>query len=180
MKYQMMAAGIGLMLSSAAFAQNTYYIEPQIPYADANQIAERVVKECTNLGADFSAALLQQGGKQGVGIRQADGKLSDYPDRLEIAIDAARSYGFALIGHYKATHVDVALFRDNVKVAETQLSRSSMGGVLGAFKSSCSVLKRVNNALGKDIVRWVKQQDGRAADAAVGAVPASRGASATD
>ena len=62
------------------------------------------------------------------------------------------------IGHYKNTYVDVVLFEDGVKVKEAKLARSSIGGVFGMFKSSCSVLNRVNSTLSKDIVRWAMSE----------------------
>ena len=71
-----------------------------------------------------------------------------------------------MIGHYKATYVDVVLFENNVKIKEAKLSRSSIGGVFGMFKSSCGVLNRVNSVLSKDIVRWVMKPSDVPADSA--------------
>jgi hypothetical protein len=127
----------------------------KIPYAEKDKIAQRVVNGCTRLGTDFSTYMVKRGQAYGVDIKRAKGDLVEYPDRIVISIDVARSYGNLMIGHYKATYVDVVLFENNVKIKEAKLSRSSIGGVFGMFKSSCGVLNRVNSVLSKDIVRWV-------------------------
>ena len=147
-----------LALSMNAWAQTTYYIANAIPYADEDKIAERITRECTRLGESFSTYIVKRGQAYGVDIKRAKGDLSEYPNRIEIHIDSARSYGNLFIGHYKNTYVDVVLFEDGVKVKEAKLARSSIGGVFGMFKSSCSVLNRVNSTLSKDIVRWAMSE----------------------
>ena len=147
-----------LALSMNAWAQTTYYIANAIPYADEDKIAERITRECTRLGESFSTYIVKRGQAYGVDIKRAKGDLSEYPNRIEIHIDSARSYGNLFIGHYKNTYVDVVLFEDGVKVKEAKLARSSIGGVFGMIKSSCSVLNRVNSTLSKDIVRWAMSE----------------------
>ena len=156
-------AGLLPIMSASALAHPTYYIDREIPYINQDAIANRIVQGCPQLGSSFSTYIVQRGRAYGLDIRKAQNNLSGYPNRIEVKIDSARSYGNAFIGHYKATHVDVSLYQDGVKVKEGKLARSSIGGIFGMFKSSCGVLNRVNSVLGKDIVRWVDRPGGEIA-----------------
>jgi hypothetical protein len=163
---KMLLAAMLALVSMGVVAQPAYYIANEIPYAEKDKIAQRVVNGCTRLGTDFSTYMVKRGQAYGVDIKRAKGDLVEYPDRIVISIDVARSYGNLMIGHYKATYVDVVLFENNVKIKEAKLSRSSIGGVFGMFKSSCGVLNRVNSVLSKDIVRWVMKPSDVPADSA--------------
>ena len=88
-----------LALSMNAWAQTTYYIANAIPYADEDKIAERITRECTRLGESFSTYIVKRGQAYGVDIKRAKGDLSEYPNRIEIHIDSARSYGNLFIGN---------------------------------------------------------------------------------
>ncbi|MDO5640141.1 MAG: hypothetical protein Q4G28_09770 [Neisseria sp.] len=143
-----------LMVSMTTWAEPVYYVAATIPYEDESQVAPRVLNSCTRLGETFSTYLVRWGKAYGVEIKRAQKDLAEYPNRIEVTIDNARSYGNLMIGHYKQTHVDAVLYRDGEKVKAKHFRRSSIGGIAGMFKSSCGVLNRVNYTLSKDIVRW--------------------------
>lgn len=146
-----------LALSLAGQTHADIFIADNIPYAPDAKVAERIASECTELGQRFSREMVEQAKEQGIGLQTADAAdLSNQPDRLEVRITDVRSYGNAFIGHYKSIDIQLVRYENNRQTATANLSRRSLGGMAGMFKSSCSVLDRVTNALAKDTAGWLK------------------------
>ena len=55
--------------------------------------------------------------------------------------------------------VKAELFVNGQSKGYVNLTRNSGGGFGGGFKGSCSVLGRCTKALGKDIAKWLRDQD---------------------
>lgn len=143
-------------LSSASAAE--IYIAEQIPYQDESRIDHRITSECTKIGTVMSESIVKHAAAQGVTVvRSAEPE--KYDRYAKITIDSAMSSGNAFIGHAKGLSVYNELFQNGKVVHKTTMNRNSMGGMFGSFKSSCSVLYRTANVLGKDIAGWLAAQN---------------------
>ena len=107
--------------------------------------------------AYMNPEIIEQAKAGGIEL-QATGadSLAAQPNRLEVQITDARSYGSAFTGHYKSMHIRLTRYENGQQTATTELSRRSLGGMGGMFKSSCSVLERVTDTLAKDTAAWLK------------------------
>jgi len=107
--------------------------------------------------AYMNPEIIEQAKAGGIEL-QATGadSLAGQPNRLDVQITDARSYGSAFTGHYKSMHIRLTRYENGQQTATTELSRRSLGGMGGMFKSSCSVLERVTDTLAKDTAAWLK------------------------
>ena len=55
---KMLLAAMLALVSMGVVAQPAYYIANEIPYAEKDKIAQRVVNGCTRLGTDFSTYMV--------------------------------------------------------------------------------------------------------------------------
>ena len=78
---------------------------------------------------------------------------------LQLRIESAMAAGNAFVGHQKYVSTSAHLFENGKEIAQTTLSRDSMGGAFGGYKSSCSVLRRCVVTLGKDGI-FFETEDG--------------------
>ncbi|OAM26063.1 hypothetical protein A7P95_10135 [Eikenella longinqua] len=146
-----------LALSLAGQAYAATFIADSIPYAPDAKVADRISTECTDLGKTFSQEIISQAKAQGIELQAAPaGSLAEQPDRIDIQITDIRSYGSAFTGHYKSINLQLTRYQNGQPTASTKLSRRSLGGMGGMFKSSCSVLDRVTGTLSQDIAAWLK------------------------
>ena len=144
-----------LLIAGQTYAQS--FIADTIPYAPEAKVADRIRQECTDLGSNLSRKIIEQAKAGGIEL-QATGadSLAAQPNRLDVQITDARSYGSAFTGHYKSMHIRLTRYENGQQTATTELSRRSLGGMGGMFKSSCSVLERVTDTLAKDTAAWLK------------------------
>ena len=56
----------------------------------------------------------------------------------------------------KAITLTAELLEGGKTVRQTKINRWSVGGVFGAFKSTCTILERSADAITKDLSRWVQ------------------------
>lgn len=148
-----------LMLAWPALSYAQLYVQQVIPYHDADRIDNRITSECNQLGERFSAYITQYADRNGVNVVRTGGDLASFPNHVEIEIESAISSGNAFMGHAKGISVYAVLYRNGKVVDKTTFFRSSNGGFMGGFKSSCSVLNRTVKALGKDIAQWLARHD---------------------
>jgi hypothetical protein len=150
-------ACLALLIAFApSMALGDLLVSPEAGYGGA--IADNIKAEC-GLPQSQSEAVLKQLAEVGVLARAAGSDGIPATGRfLELRIENAISSGNAFIGHRKHVTTSARLFENGVEVAQTTQSRDSSGGFFGGYKSSCSVLRRCTNTLGKDIAAWVKKQ----------------------
>lgn len=132
------------------------YLSPAVPYQNEENIAVRIVRECTAIGSTLteSAVKASQRGKVKLAAAEDFAGQNEY---VKAEILSATGIGSAMIGHWKGITVQAEYYRDGKLVEQTKLERHSTGGFFGGFKSSCSVLNRTANTLGKDLAAWVEQ-----------------------
>jgi hypothetical protein len=61
------------------------------------------------------------------------------------------------MGHHKSMAVKGKLYEGGQVIGNFKDRRISMGGALGQFKSSCSVLTRITKEIGEDVATWLKE-----------------------
>lgn len=137
------------------------HIAQSIPYEDESRIDHRITSECKEIGTTFSQSIEKFGTQKKLTIiRDPNGSdLSANQTYAVITIDSAMSAGNAFAGHAKGLSARGELFKNGQSVHKTSFSRNSRGGFFGGFKSSCSVLNRTANALGKDVAGWLAEQN---------------------
>jgi len=146
-----------------AGATNLQLAKPiaMIDYAqweDETRVADNVVKECANLGKQFTDATESAGRSQGLTFNKSP---SSDPRKAEqglaLKLISATSAGNAFTGHRKSVTARAELYLGGKVVRTTTLTRDSMGGAFGGLKGSCSVLERTVTTLGVDVAKWLKQ-----------------------
>ena len=153
----MKATVLGLFIAFVPFASAA---EPLLvsPVADYGTAIPDNIKECglhTSQAQDVLEALAAAGiAAQGA----TEDKVPAKGRYLQLRIESAMSQGNAFTGHHKQVTTSAHLYQNGKEVGQTTLSRDSMGGAFGGYKSSCSVLRRCTSTLGKDIAAWVKGQ----------------------
>jgi hypothetical protein len=145
-----------LLALAPSMAFGDLLVSPEAGYGAA--VADNIKAEC-GLPQSQTEAVLAQLAEIGLPAQAASSDAIPVTGRfLDLRIEAAISGGNGFIGHRKHVTTSARLFEDGAQIAQTTLSRDSTGGFGGAYKSSCSVLRRCANALGKDIAAWVKSQ----------------------
>ena len=151
---------ISLALALVPLAQaeeQATHILVNTPYSESHDIRNNILNECTSLGTKLSSFTQSYANARGIEI-VLDDKISntDQGLYLQLEISDAISRGNAFIGHSKFVAVKGTLWRDGEAVASFDGRRSSMGGFMGSYKGSCSVLGRCVKTLGKDIAAWLE------------------------
>lgn len=131
----------------------TLYIKSVIPYASSSQVAENIKAECIldQQLSEFIVASAQASGFNVV-VKNDIGK-NDIELKVEI-IDAV-SQGGVMRGHNKYVSIRGVLVQGAKEYQSFKAARISGGGFWGAYKSSCAVLGRTVEALGKDTGTWL-------------------------
>lgn len=142
-------------LSSVSAAE--IHIAEQIPYQDESRINHRITSECTDIGRILSESVVKHAAGHNITVIRSPNP-ENHNVYAKIEIDSAISAGTAMIGHWKGISLQSTLYRNGSEADRTTLKRNSTGGMFGGFKSSCSVLYRTANVLGKDIAGWLAAQ----------------------
>lgn len=133
-------------------------MSPTAVYTSPDTIANNIKDEC-ELPVYQAEAVRRELKKLGIAFADAGpGEVPVTGKYLQLGIPAAYSTGSAGIGHRKQITTSAQLFENGKEVAKTSSTRNSMGGFMGGFKGSCSVLQRCADATASDIARWVKAQ----------------------
>ena len=148
------------LLAAGVNAQSkNIVISSEAPYRDTSYIKDNVLNECTNLGKKFSLSTKKYLENNGWQVKlHPEPYKSDGDYRMELMIDTVHSGGNAFIGHSKEVTMTVNLYKGNELLDNLSKARRSGGGFGGGFKSSCAVLERCLNTLGKDVSKWVRKK----------------------
>jgi hypothetical protein len=144
------------MSGASANELDTVYISQTIPYENEETIASKIISKCTELGSDLSVSVEEYGKERGINILHTDEDLKRKTIYLDLKIASAESRGNTWTGHAKSATLTAHLFENGEKVGTTVVSKDSSGGFGAGFMGSCSVLGRVVNGLGREIVDWMK------------------------
>ncbi len=144
--------GIPVVLLSGSIT-----IQNITPYGVDSVIADNIKDEC-EIGQELSDSIKEAAEDNGLELRGVDlVDTSESGNVLKLEITHAVSKGHPGLGHRKGTSIRGELFEHGKLLASFSGARTSGGGFLGKYRSSCSVLGRTVEALGKDIVTWLKQ-----------------------
>jgi len=144
---------IALAAVSTGAAADTIQVAKPVPYAEDNDIAGNIKREC-RINEQLSD-YIKQFAPAGKDIAFYDGEAPDAGTVLDVEIRDAVSSGNAFVGHRKYVSVRGKLVEDGKVVGSFKGRRDSMGGMFAGYKGSCSVLGRTVKALGKDIGEWL-------------------------
>ncbi|MEN8161610.1 MAG: hypothetical protein ABFS41_16190 [Myxococcota bacterium] len=155
-----LVALLTVLVPLAGFAE-PLLVSPSAEYAPASAVADNIKTECS-LPSAQTESVVQQLNAAGMPAQAAGAGAVPAQGRfLKLQIESAVSAGSAFTGHRKQVTTSAELFENGASIAKTTQTRDSMGGVFGGYRSSCSVLHRCTNALGKDIATWLKSQPGQ-------------------
>jgi hypothetical protein len=129
-------------------------------YHDEKVIQANVLAECKSLGSQFSVATKNALEKNGWTVNLSDNINKPINGtKLQLKITNAFSGRGALWGHKKSVAIEASLYKNNKLVDTFNATRNSNGGFGAGFKSSCDILQRCTNTLGKDVSQWMKKQN---------------------
>ena len=146
---------IAAFLSASAFAGADVHIDENIPYRDKEEIDNRIVSECLEVGSIMSESLRESAAKKR-GNRRARWSETRHLRRHRHHFRHERRQCLCGTRQGLGCFCDFVYWRQQVK--KTTLSRNSMGGMFGGFKGSCSVLNRTAKVLGADLAKWIIQE----------------------
>lgn len=156
----MKASYLGLIIALVPFVSfaDPLGVSPAASYGSG--VADNIKAEC-GLPATQSEAVVKELNAAGVTAQAASADAVPARGRfLQLRIESAISAGNAFTGKSKQVTTSAHLFENGKEIAQTTKMRDSMGGVFGAYKGSCNILRRCAIVLGKDIAAWVKSQPG--------------------
>ncbi|MGH1440369.1 MAG: hypothetical protein ACRBBR_09685 [Cellvibrionaceae bacterium] len=145
------------LASQLSFAsEKSITISNEATYYDKKIIAPNIRNECIHLGSEFSNSTELQLSKQGWEVNRDD-SLPANGLSLKLVITNVHSSGNAWTGHRKSVSIEAILMKDGETIDSYEHIRKSGGGIGGGFKSSCAVLKRCVDTLGKDVSKWLSR-----------------------
>lgn len=151
-----LALALGIVCTALAASAEPLQVSTDVPFGAA--VADNIKDECALPRSQADAVLAQLAA---AGVEAQGTAASEAPATgrfLQLRIESAMSAGNAFTGHRKQVTTSAVLYEDGQEVARTTKSRDSMGGFFGGYRSSCNVLRRCTNTLGKDIAGWVASQ----------------------
>ena len=157
-----LVVGVVIALSAQAEAadENVIYVGRVAPFSEGSVIPRAVATDC-NLPARLIEFIEKAAANDGVlrvviddeAVKAGKGRV------LFVEIVTAVSGGNAFIGHHKHVTVRGRLLENGVEIGNFTGVRQSMGGAFAGYKSSCAVLGRCVEALGRDIARWLRRPE---------------------
>jgi hypothetical protein len=142
--------------AQAKESESAVHILINTPFSEDHEIRNSIVNECTTLGSKLAKFTRSYADKRGIEVVLEEQINSASSGRyLQLEITDAVSRGNAFIGHNKFVAVKGTLWQDGKAMASFDGRRFSMGGFMGGYKGSCSVLGRCVKTLGKDIAAWL-------------------------
>ncbi len=143
--------------SPIALSPGAISIQNMTPFGVDSMISDNIKDEC-EIGQQLSDSIKEAAADNGLELRGVDVvDTSESGNVLKLEITHAVSKGHPGLGHRKGTSIRGELFENGKLLASFSGARTSGGGFLGKYRSSCSVLGRTVDALGKDVVAWIKQ-----------------------
>jgi len=127
-----------------------------VTFAKDLEVREAVRKECQLL-TKLPGFVQSYAQEQYAGI-DLDAKRSTKSDFLKIEIVDLPKYKKNVWAGRGGQWVTIkgSLLRKGKKTVSFEASRASMGGFMGGYKGTCSLLGRCTKTLGKDIAEWLK------------------------
>lgn len=145
------------VVSQAALADSAVTLKKPVTFNEDADIPKSILEEC-NLGDELGAAITASSKENGIVVTSSSDEAAAAHGRaLELEIYEAVADGNAFMGHHKSMGVKGKLFEDGQQIGNFKDRRISMGGALGQFKGSCSVLVRIAKEMGDDIGEWLKE-----------------------
>lgn len=139
--------------NTSAIEGKTIYVKSIIPYSSNNRIADNIKTECT-INQQLADFIKQYASEKGLKVEFKNN--ASYNDlKLIVEITDAMSSGGAFRGHNKFVTISGKLVKGNKSYGSFDAARISGGGFWGAYKSSCAVLGRTVEALGRDVSNWL-------------------------
>jgi hypothetical protein len=155
--------GVALALVAGAGAadQNVIYVGKVAPFSEGSVITRAVVDDC-NLPArqiEFIEKAAAEDGALRV-VRDDNAVKAGKGRVLFVEIVDAESDGSSYAGHrLRQLMVKGRLLENGVEIGSFTGVRHSRGGAFARYKSSCAVLGRCIETLGKDIALWLKKPE---------------------
>ncbi len=131
----------------------TIYIKGIIPYAANAPVAQNIKTECI-IDQQLSEFIVKSAQASGLNV-VVKNNIGKNDIELKVEIIDAVSRGGAFRGHNKYVTISGALVKGDKVYQSFKAARISGGGFWGAYKSSCAVLGRTVEALGRDTGVWL-------------------------
>jgi hypothetical protein len=134
-------------------------ISNSAPYEDERRIAANILKECPDLGRQFSDATQKAGAEQGLKIAKSgavDPAGGGQVLVLKIQSASSRRHAFPFPGHDISVAIRAELYSGGKLVYNYGMLRHASGGAAGVVRSSCGVLESAVDTLGSDVAKWLK------------------------
>lgn len=148
---------IGTALQASAAGENIIYVGKAAPFLDGNEIPAAVIAECHHL-RESQIEWIQKAAAEDKSlevIMDEEAVKAGKGRVLIVEIANVVSIGNHWAGHHKQVTLTGRLLENGVEVGSFSAVRSSKGGF--GIRTSCSVLERCEEALGKDIALWLKK-----------------------
>lgn len=130
-------------------------------FSEDAKVATNIQQECHAVAATLSDAVIKYAKEQKITVKGSPDITPEQSGKvIKVSITDMYSGGNAFIGHRKSASVRAELFQDGKLIDKAEYTRNSMGGFLGGFKGSCSVLEHTVNTLGNDVAKWLKRKTG--------------------
>ena len=147
-----------VFLSNASVAlAGTTLLEVPVTYHPNAGVVAAVKQECqietmlsTRVGTMLGKLNKTGDGTIAVGLEAPDSAV------LRLQITHILGVGGGAWTGPKAITLTAELLEGGKTVRQTKINRWSVGGVFGAFKSTCTILERSADAITKDLSRWVQ------------------------
>ena len=144
------------LLARGALAEDPVYVASTAPFSEPLVASREEVDDC-QLPEKTIEFIRADAKKAGIDLVVDDAAVTAKKGRvLLVEIAGIDSSGNWFWGHAKLMALKGRLLNDGAEVGSFHFWRRSMGGILGAFKSSCSVMLRCADALGDNVAKWLQ------------------------
>jgi hypothetical protein len=133
--------------AAAAHADGVALLTP-VAYSAESSVVPRVREACKleeRLTIDVGDAL-------GKTTASTDGEV------VKVSIVDVMGVGGGIWSGPKAISLRAELMKNGKVERSTRLTRTTTGGPLGGFQSTCAMLERDSSVLGKDVAKWVASE----------------------
>jgi hypothetical protein len=141
-----------LTFAAGAQAADIALLTP-IDYDPSAGVVEKVKEECKleqQLTKDTTEAFRKN--KVGPAVTTLDGP----GEVMKVRITYVFGVGGGGWTGPKSVTVHADVMKDGKVERTTRINRSSMGGVFGPFKGTCSILNRTSATIAQDLAKWAK------------------------
>ena len=146
-----------LFVNTSAVLAATTLLEVPVTFHPNAGVVAAVKQECQieSMLSTRVGAMLGKLNKTGAGTIEAGLEASDNTV-LRLQITHILGVGGGAWTGPKAITLTAELLENGKVSRQTKINRWSVGGVFGAFKSTCTILERSADAITKDLSRWVQ------------------------